>query len=531
MWAFNNNVTNSNVPTQECVFCRKGILLDTYTLLKLLVAVFLGCFLATAALIPFVMRFARRIDAVDRGGYRKVYEGAMPLLGGLGIAVPLIILGFSIVLAGQVIVGNWRWLYLHHRESFDFLFSLAGSRYECLTLSVGGVAIVALGLYDDTKGMRARWKLLGQVFVALFVCLSGFALTTVAIPFIGPVDLGVGMGGLFTMLWVVGLINAFNLIDGVDGLAAGIACIGALALVALGVIQENTYVMFTGSALAGSVLAFLLFNFPPAKIFLGDTGSMFLGYTLATMSLMGTQKSEAAVIVFAPMLALSLPVFETAVSIVRRYLRGVPLFAGDNYHTHHRLLSKGYSQPKVVLTLYTVAILLSTAAILSAIIPENSTWVWCPYALYTGTLVYITWLAGYLRPTTFSKTIERRQRNKVYQALTNYAALRLSGAKPSTKVNLLLELCRLELELIHLEIHTGNGSPLVSSSDKVQAEAANNAKEKLVVKSALGQDIVVSYVFERKPDANVRADVSSCLAGIFDQMNIEQDSDSSETGA
>ncbi len=239
-------------------------------LMTVVCALFFGCLIATTALIPAVMRFARKIDAVDRGGYRKVYQGAMPLLGGLGIAVPLIVLGLAAAGAGHVIVIDrvWRWVNIHHKESFDPLFSLAGSRNECMTLALGGIAIVALGLIDDIKGLRARWKLLGQIVIALFVCLSGYAVTTVAIPFIGPVNFGVSVGGLLTILWVVGLINAFNLIDGVDGLAAGIALIGAGALVALGIIQQNAYVTFTGVALTGSLLAFLLYNFPPAKIFL-----------------------------------------------------------------------------------------------------------------------------------------------------------------------------------------------------------------------------------------------------------------------
>jgi len=491
-------------------------------LMKVICVLFFGCLIATTALIPAVMRFARKIDAVDRGGYRKVFQGAMPLLGGLGIAVPLIVVGLAAGVAGHVIVSNWKWVYIHHKESFDLLFSFAGSRSESITLAIGGIAIVVLGLIDDIKGLRARWKLLGQIAIALFICLSGYALTTVAIPFVGNVNLGAGMGGLLTILWVVGLINAFNLIDGVDGLAAGIALVGVVALVALSIIQQNTFVTFAGAAIAGSLLAFLLYNFPPAKIFLGDTGSMFLGYTLATMSLVGAQKSEAAAIIFAPMLALSLPVFETLISVLRRYLRGVPLFAADSHHTHHRLLGKGYSQPRVVLTLCGTGLLLAVAAIMSALVPENSKWVWCPYALYGGTLVHITWLAGYLRPATFKRTFERRQRNKIFQALGQYAALRLNANGRSVKTNLLLELCRHELGLRHIEVGMKSGVRLIVSTDGAKDDRTQGSKEKLLVKSADGHDILICYEFEHMPDDNRRQDVSSCLAGIFDQMRIDQ---------
>lgn len=484
-------------------------------------ALFFGCLLATAALIPLVIRFARRIDAVDRGGYRKVYEGAMPLLGGLGIAVPLIVLGLVAVIAGHLIVGNWKWGFTHYEEIYGLLMSFAGTRNDFLTLAVGGIGIVALGMVDDVRGMRARWKLLGQIVVALFVCFSGYAVTNVAIPFVGPVNLGVGLGGLLTMLWILGLINAFNLIDGVDGLATGIALVGVAALVALGIIQENAYVTFTGAAMAGSFLAFLLYNFPPAKIFLGDTGSMFLGYSLATMSLMGADKSEAAVIIFAPMLALSLPVLETMVSILRRYLRGVPIFGADASHMHHRLLKKGYSQPRVVLTLCGAALLFAVASIMSVLIPESSMWSLCSYALYAGTLIYIVWLAGYLRPATFERAFMRRQRNKLFQALGQYAALGLDAdGQSSVKTDLLLELCRHELGLRHIEIQAGGATTLMASGEAMTDGGTGETKEKLLLKSSDGKDIVVWYVFEHAPDHSRRYDTSACLARMFAQIRV-----------
>ena len=496
-------------------------------LVKVVCALFFGCLIVTAALTPAVMRLARKIDAVDRGGYRKIFQGTIPLLGGLGIAGPLIMLSVAAGTAGYVIIGNWEWVWIHHRDSFDLLFSLAASRNEYMILAIGGIAIVVLGLIDDTKGLRAKWKLLGQAVIALFVCLSGHRLTTVAVPLVGDVSLGVGLGGFLTMLWLVGLINAFNLIDGVDGLTSGIALIGAGTLVTLSIIQQNAYVTFAGAALTGSLFAFLLYNFPPAKIFLGDTGSMFLGYVLATLSLKGAQKSEAAVIVFAPMLALGLPIFETLVSVLRRYVRGVPIFVGDNLHTHHRLLSKGYSQPRVVLTLCGIALFLAAAAIMSAVIPENSKWAWCPYVLYVGTLVNTAWLAGYLRPMAFKRTLARRQRNRILQALARYATLRLNAGR-SVETNLLLELCRQELGLRRIEIHMMSGVRWVVPTDGKEYDGSEASREKLRVKSSDGQDIMIWYEFENTPEDGMREDISSCLAGIFDQMRIEQAVNSSE---
>ncbi len=490
-------------------------------LLTLVASLFLGNLIVSLLLVPLVMRFARRVGAVDRGGYRKVFEGAMPLLGGLGVALPLLVIGVFTSIAGHYIVLNFAYFHTEYPGYFSTLMTIAQFRSDGIVLILGSLAILALGLVDDTRGMRARWKLLGQVVVASFVCVSGHGLTDVDIPLVGTLNLGVFFGGMLTVLWIVGMINAFNLIDGVDGLASGIALVGVLALVILSIIQGNLFVTFVGAALAGTLLGFLCFNFPPARIFLGDTGSMFIGYFLATMSLMGSPKYETAVILLTPMLALSFPIFETFISIIRRYLRGVPIFAGDNHHTHHRLLGKGYSQPQVVLTLYGVALSLATAAVLSALIPLNSPWSGIPYALYAGTLVYIAWLAGYLRPTTFRALFERRQKNRLFHALANYAKQCLDSHARSVERRLLLELCRHELGLRYIDVVLEGGINLMASEGGIRpAELAANS-EKLRVKSTDEQDVFVYYAFIEEPSDNHRADVIACLAGIFDQTVID----------
>lgn len=496
--------------------------MTTTLIAQLICLLFFGCLGATAALIPAVMWFARKVDAVDRGGYRKVFKGEMPLLGGLGIALPLIFLALASSLAGHFIVANWKWVYLHYEQYFDPLFSFAGTRRESLIVLAGGVGIILLGLVDDTRGMRARWKLLGQLAVAVFICMSGMMVTGVSVPFLGDVNLGGILGGFLTVLWIVGLINAFNLIDGVDGLAGAIAFVGAVSLVALSLIQGSLYVTFASAALAGSVMAFLFFNFPPARIFLGDTGSMFLGYSLATLSLMGAPKYETAVILFAPMLALSLPVFETFVSMLRRFLRGMPIFVGDNRHTHHRLLGKGFSQRKVVLTLGGAAFFLAAAAVFSILIPENSPAAWLPYVLYAATLLYIAWLADYFRPTAVKTTLERRDRNRLFQALGKYAALSLTANNASVNGETLFTLCRQQLGLTYLEVRVRNRDVLCISQEERDSGKDETSREELLVKSSEGEDIVIWYRFLQTPDEHTRQDVSSCLASIFDELNLAQ---------
>ncbi|MCX7046025.1 MAG: MraY family glycosyltransferase [Candidatus Sumerlaeota bacterium] len=300
--------------------------------------VFFFCLALTAALTPLVMKFARRIGAVDTGGYRKIYEGAMPLLGGLGIALPIIVLTLGAALAGVTIIHGWKWVLATYPDALSPLMSLRQIRRELFLIAFGGAAVVALGIYDDKYGMRARYKLAGQMLIGLLVCAAGVTLREVDIPGIGRVTLPPVAGFIFTILWIAGLINAFNLIDGIDGLASGVAFIISGGLIVLGILTDSPLVILVCAALAGSSLAFLAYNFNPARIFLGDTGSMFLGYVLGTVTLLGTAKTQTATAVLAPILALGFPIYETLVSMARRLIRGQPIFAGDQHHTHHRLL-------------------------------------------------------------------------------------------------------------------------------------------------------------------------------------------------
>ena len=232
----------------------------------------------------------------------------MPLLGGLGIALPFLLLSFVVGVGGYVVFANWKWLWLQHRESFDLQFSLAGWRGECVVLALARRAVLALGMLDDTKGMRARWKLLGQVLIAAFVCLSGFRLTDVSVPFVGAVELGSGMGTLITVLWIVGLINAFKphrrhrwtgdrySPDWLRGADASQHCPGQR-------VRWHSPVPPCRAACWRSLCTISL----PLGSFSATRASMFLGYALAMMSLLGAQKSETAVIILAPMLALGFP--------------------------------------------------------------------------------------------------------------------------------------------------------------------------------------------------------------------------------
>lgn len=494
----------------------------------ILIALFGGSGLITAILTPLVIRLARKVGAIDRGGYRRSFSGDIPLLGGLGIAAPVTVIYLIFGLAGTLIVTYWEFIFRINQDWLDPLMNYASGRSEyCssfIVMTVGGLAILFLGLLDDLKGMRARVKLIGQLIIAVYICASGYYLQSMYIPLIGAVEFAPGVGIMISIIWIVGLINAFNLIDGLDGLATGIALIASITLAILGVTNGNVFVVISCSVLAGSLAGFLVFNFPPASIFLGDTGSMFIGYALATITLMGTYKAETAVIVLAPMLALSFPIFETLISMVRRFIRGVPIFTGDHYHTHHRLLGKGFSKRQAVLILYLVTILLAGTAYLSQILPVGSAWLWFPELVFFGTLIGIAWWAGYLRRYTFGRIFYRRRRNTVLAAFSRYAIQSLTSRSAVISPCEILNFCRRELGLCFLQAWFQEGRIIIGSSGKpvVDGPPRENIDsiERIRVKAVGGLTVILRYQFLHAPGESEFEDVTACLAGIFEQAGV-----------
>lgn len=463
-------------------------------------SLFIGSLFAAAALTPFVITLARRLGAVDSGGHRKIYQGSMPLLGGLGIMIPFVAVCF---------LGSFTELGMFAQTS--------AMKTQFLALGLGAIAITALGVFDDVHGLRARYKLLIQIVIAVAVVSAGPALKILQLPLVGTVHLSPEVGILVGVIWVVGLINAINIIDGVDGLAAGISLIAAFGLLALAALGPFTFMILLSVALAGSLVGFLPFNFNPAKIFLGDTGSMFLGFALATITLMGTYKSETAVIVIAPMLALGFPIFETLLSMTRRLVRGAPIFGADDLHTHHRLLSRGYSQRKVVLLLYGASTILTSMAIVSRILPDDSPWEWVSPAIGVVTLVGIVWLAGYLRTVRVDEVLQRRQRTGVRHAYAQYAVLSLNANDNREKKTRVLELGLMEFGLRYLSMSWPDGEMRLASNGDQRADAT---REQLRVKTAQGHDVAVEYEFASPPDEEGRRDVAACLARLVEQGRL-----------
>jgi len=290
-------------------------------------------------LTPLMRRLALRAGIVAPVVARSVHTEPKPFLGGLAMYAAF---------ALAVIAGGGL------------------SDPQVVGILVCGGLITLLGLWDDRKPMRPRTKFLGQVLIAaLLVYVPVWQLQVHAI--YSPLgDRWVHFGplaGPLTIIWIVSFVNVMNFIDGLDGLAAGISTIAALTLLVVSFQQSQAVAILLSAALAGAAIGFLRYNFNPAKIFMGDAGSMFLGLTLAAISVDGVMKSALAVSVLVPVLALAVPIFDTAFAIVRRLAGGRPIGQADKDHLHHRLLRLGLSHRNTVLVMWALSAALGLSAV------------------------------------------------------------------------------------------------------------------------------------------------------------------------
>ena len=298
-----------------------------------------GIALAVSLFItPGVMWLAGRTGAYDAPDARKVHEHPIPRIGGLGIYIAF--------MAAVLLVNG---IYGRNGEI----------EHGILGILAGGTVIVLVGLIDDYKNLPAKVKLLGQIAAAaVTVVLFDVRIDFITDPFGDYIYLE-----FMAIFWIVGITNTVNLIDGLDGLAAGVATIASMTIFLVSLQFGFEPIAVLTAALAGSAFGFLYYNFNPARIFMGDTGSMFLGFILAGISVFGAVKSAATIALIVPILALGLPILDTTFAIVRRKRAGVPIFKPDRGHLHHRLLDLGFSQRQAVLLMYVISALLGLAAI------------------------------------------------------------------------------------------------------------------------------------------------------------------------
>lgn len=313
----------------------------------LFIAFFLSVILCVL-LTPIIKKIAIAIGATDKPNERKVHKTLMPRMGGVAIYLSFTIVYFLFTYFTDLVITN-----------------------VGLAIVIGGFFVVAIGVIDDMVELSPTGKFVGQLVGAVIAIYFGLKIQYITIPFLNDVVFIGWLGIPLTLVWIIAVTNAVNLIDGLDGLAAGVSAIAALSLFAVSLSIGNYMTAFICLVLVGCIVGFLFFNFHPASIFMGDSGSLFLGFFLSIVSLLEL-KQVTIISMIIPILLLSVPIMDTLYAMVRRKLSGKPLMQADKGHLHHRLLAMGYSHRNAVLLIYTIS---SFFAILAILVTKVALWV------------------------------------------------------------------------------------------------------------------------------------------------------------
>jgi UDP-GlcNAc:undecaprenyl-phosphate GlcNAc-1-phosphate transferase len=331
-------------------------------------------FIAAAAiawlLVPYVERLAFRIGAIDYPKERSLHDRPMPRLSGLAILA-------------AVEVAGWIWL---------------PGDGESRAILIGGVAMAAVGFLDDIYDLPALPKLVGQIAAALIPVLAGVRVENLTLPFLGGFEL-YGWGYPLTVLGIVAVANVINFLDGVDGLAAGVCAIAAVTLATIALSLERNEAGVLAALTAGAALGFLRHGFPPASSFMGDTGSLLLGYLLAAASVQGALKTNAVIALAFPLIVLAVPILDTGFVVAKRLKYRQPIYQADSWHFHHRMANKGFSQRRTVAYLYAWTIVMAALALALRFVPYsdnhghfNVLWTAVMLSLILAALAYSVYL-------------------------------------------------------------------------------------------------------------------------------------------
>lgn len=307
----------------------------------LYIAAFACAFAITLVTTPFAKWLSAKVGAIDYPKDRGVHKKPMPRMGGVAI-----VLGFLITVL------------------MVYFFDRSMSPKQFAGFIVGAGIIAVLCMIDDMKDLPAKLKFCVQIVAALIVIFSGTQIQIVLWPVTATLQ---KLSIPITLVWIVGVTNAVNLIDGLDGLAAGVTGIAALSLMVLCIMTGTTTAVVLTAALAGACLGFLPRNFNPAEIFMGDTGSTFLGFVLAVTSILGVFKGYALLALVVSIFCIGLPIFDTIFAMLRRMAKHQPIMQADRGHLHHKLIDHGFSQKKAVLIMYAISIFLGLLAIFIAV--------------------------------------------------------------------------------------------------------------------------------------------------------------------
>ena len=318
-----------------------------------------ACAIASAVLVPLSVRIARTYDILDRPGPRKVHRGDIPRLGGVAVFLAftsVVLLGYFLVLPMLLESESAR---AHAGSSLEMLDAAHTVQGKLLGLLAGGAVVFIVGLADDVLGSRfpVGAKAAGQVLAALILVGSG--VRTSFMP-------GDGLDVLVTVLWVVGMTNAFNLLDNMDGLSAGVALVASAVFLTNAWALGEFFISLLLLAFIGSLAGFLLYNRHPASVFLGDCGSLFIGYVIASLTLLERYVSNASSTLFPvlmPVLVLAVPIMDTATVVMIRLREGRPVYVGDRRHLSHRLVALGFSSRTAVFFIYLLTLALGLGAL------------------------------------------------------------------------------------------------------------------------------------------------------------------------
>ncbi len=339
---------------------------------------FLLAFITAFVITPHTIRLSKKVGAIDIPNDRRVNKTPMPRLGGLAV-----ISGFFVSV-----------IYLIITTSLEGKINFFGEENYYIKLIGFFIGIIVLGIIcyiDDVKGIPSFVKLLAQILAAIIVVAFGIKIDDISVPFTeGKIVISGVFSYILTVCWIIGITNAINLIDGLDGLSSGVTLISCLSLLMVFALNGSPLIAIVLiTALAGAIVGFLPFNFSPAKTFIGDTGSNFMGFSLAIISILGVAKTYTALVLIAPIIILGMPIFDTLFAIFRRIIKGKSLkavFKPDKGHLHHKLMAKGYSQKQAVLIMYGITAILGMFAV---ILLESGIWKALSFALLIIAIVAI----------------------------------------------------------------------------------------------------------------------------------------------
>ena len=355
---------------------------------------FLLAFIVSFMATPYTIKIANKIGAVDiPKDKRRMHTKKMPKFGG-----PAVIVGFIVSMFYLIII-------MSIEGSLD-LFTEQEYGKKLLGILLGIIAIAITGVLDDIKTLKPWQQLLGQLIAAIIVVSFGTQIEHLSIPFLYRIGLNEVFSTIITIVWIVGITNAINLIDGLDGLSSGISLISCISLLIIFLMNDSPIIATViVTAMGGALVGFLPYNFSPAKTFIGDTGSNFLGFMLAVVSILGVAKTYTMAVIVLPVIVLGLPIFDVIFAIIRRMVKGksiTAVFQPDKGHLHHKLVEKGFTQKQAVLILYGLSASLGMFAI---ILFDSGIWKALSFLLMIVAAVALGY-RNFIKENTENKTIE-----------------------------------------------------------------------------------------------------------------------------